>query len=296
MAKRKTVKTEQTMEAGQSQVQVEPSATNANAPQCPAIPVDAAPMANTDQSLEGSTPTSETSLSQANVTTFASPVVETENQLQESVIENESQPVDAVENQCQSGRKPESVTLIPSPLGHGMIRPPWGAKNTANPAGRPPAGLVIKEWYNVMASSKWTARRVVAAWKDEDAPASKRAAAFQMMQTMGLIDLADLASVADGTESLKSAQRKGLPTHAIKKLKTRTRTDSEGNETVEREIELHPDRSGEALDRIADRTVGKPSQTSLIATVSLDPVQRASLAIEQARALLGLGDGVVRLA
>lgn len=51
---------------------------------------------------------------------------------------------------------------------------------------------------------------------------------------------------------------------------------------------------GVAFDRCADRTEGRPMQTALIGTVSLDPAQRAAAAIEQARALLGLQDGVVK--
>lgn len=221
------------------------------------------------------------------------------NESDEKQAENDDQSSRILMSQNDQLALSTSEPIVRSPIvpshGRGLLTPMLPGK-TLNPHGRPAAGLRITEWYNVMASSKWSASRARSCWRDESAPMAKRAAAKQWLDTLGLDDLAEFEDVIDGKQTLKAARSKGLRTDAIKKMKVRKRTDESGNEVVEREIELHPDRSGQAIDRIADRTVGKPSQTSLVATVSLDPQARAAAAIEQARALLGLADGVVRTA
>jgi hypothetical protein len=50
---------------------------------------------------------------------------------------------------------------------------------SGNPAGRPPAGLSIREWYNTMA--EWTVSDITAVLEDGDAPASKIIAAKQVL-------------------------------------------------------------------------------------------------------------------
>lgn len=55
------------------------------------------------------------------------------------------------------------------------LRPAWRAGQSGNAAGRPSAGLVVKEWWNALAGKPPGELRAIA--EDETAPVAKRAAA-----------------------------------------------------------------------------------------------------------------------
>jgi hypothetical protein len=95
--------------------------------------------------------------------------------------------------------------------------------------------------------------------RDPKAPQPKRAAAQQMLHAR-MPQMADYENLVNGTKTVTELAAEGIDTSLIKKLKVRQELDREGNVTaVTRELELH-NLAGEALDRICDRTDGKPTQ------------------------------------
>jgi hypothetical protein len=80
-------------------------------------------------------------------------------------------------------------------------------------------------------------------------------------------DVADFERFLDGRETLEELQARGINTEVVKRVKKKRkilRREVKGDAVEEliqeeREIELH-DRGGVEVDRILDRTVGKPVQ------------------------------------
>jgi len=162
--------------------------------------------------------------------------------------------------------------LIVQPHGGALKRAPaWLPGVSGNPRGRPTAGMAIQEWFNQLSDADEVELRRVAS--DKGAPASKRQAALQHLDALRVPDLADIEAITDGTESLTAARARGIVTSDIRKIKVRRSTTPDGVEVVEREVELHPEKRGEALDRIMDRTEGKAVQVQRIQVESIiDPV------------------------
>ena len=90
---------------------------------------------------------------------------------------------------------------------------------------------------------------------------TRRAAAVQCLQACEYPDIADYEAALVGDKSLNQLRELGLNTSAIKKFKIKIKntTNANGDITTERtaDMELHQ-RAGESLDRIMDRTGGRP--------------------------------------
>ena len=126
------------------------------------------------------------------------------------------------------------------------------------PGGCRPAGAYVREWYNALAHKGLTEPELRRIAVDTKAPWTKRSAAQQILRTMGVGEVADFEPWLNGEERLQELRNRGIATDNIKKAKIK-KTPTANGVIIEREIELH-DRAGGALDRIADRTEGKPTQ------------------------------------
>lgn len=122
---------------------------------------------------------------------------------------------------------------------------------SGNPAGRPPAGLTIREQINALAADELTEADLRRVARDKSAPWTRRAAAERILRTLETGDIADFQELLTGQKTVRELREAGVNTEVIKKLKP----TEEGIE-----IELH-DRSGVDFDRILDRTLGKPAQS-----------------------------------
>lgn len=143
-----------------------------------------------------------------------------------------------------------------------------------NPSGRKVLGAYITECKNSL-GDKLSKGEI--GWNDirEMARSGKgnwRPAAVQMIQSVELPRMADYEPLLDGEMDARGLEKSGVDTTAIKKMKLKRREIPQDNDDppiveYEREIELH-NRSGEAFDRIMDRTVGKPAQSVTIQSSS----------------------------
>jgi hypothetical protein len=137
----------------------------------------------------------------------------------------------------------------------------WQPGQSGNPAGRVSAGASIREQLNTMIEFTAAELRVVA--KDRKAPASRRAAAGQLLRMIRGCDAADFESYVDGSKTLVELRAAGVDTQVIKKMgrTNTTRTDKDGGETTTAKATLEfADPVGEALDRVIDRTEGRAIQ------------------------------------
>lgn len=162
----------------------------------------------------------------------------------------------------QDGRGPDGKWLPGyQPPGAAPTFPPGV---TGNPAGRPSFGATTVEWINQLRETPEPDLERIA--RDRGEKPTKRAAAIQLLEILaGATELADFADLANDDESLQDVKRRGLTTRRIRKLKTTVRRiDGKDGETeTRREIELS-DKGGDCLDRLLDRTIGKPSQSVAI--------------------------------
>lgn len=123
--------------------------------------------------------------------------------------------------------------------------------------GRPAASASYKNWLNEM--QDWDAEQLLSLIRSKRGPALKIAAARDILERAFPGDLADFELVCMGEIGLDEARARGLLTDRIKKLKTKEFTDKDGNTSTTREVELKDD-ANKALDRVLDRTGGKPAQ------------------------------------
>lgn len=180
----------------------------------------------------------------------------------------------------ESTEKP--IELIPQPHG-GALRPAWKKGESPNP-GRKTAGAYVSEHYNRLAylcdNGELDVNGLAQIAKDDPNP-NRRIAARQYMEGMGA-DLADFEPFLRGEQTLASLRESGKFTGMIKKATIRRSDEGE-------QISLELRSGGEALDRIADRTEGKPTQRHEVTRVDVDPGQliQAQVALmQQAAALL----------
>jgi hypothetical protein len=135
----------------------------------------------------------------------------------------------------------------------------WQPGQSGNPAGRKTSGATQTEWRNAISEKHPTEDDLLAIIRDRRAPLQKRAAAEELLHTL-MPRLSDYEPLIDGSKTLKDLEAAGVDTAVVKKVKARSEMDKDGNVVaVTREIELH-NLAGECLDRIADRTEGKPTQ------------------------------------
>ncbi len=160
------------------------------------------------------------------------------------------------------GLKPDLAprTMSPASLANLIPIKPGEIRN---PAGRPSAGRSVKEKMNDLALKNMTEDELRAISKNKKKGWTERAAAERMLRCLESPDIADFEPVLDGQSSLREMRAEGFDTSAIKKVKVKKRSVPQEKgppiEETERDIELH-NRGGSELDRIMDRTEGKPMQ------------------------------------
>lgn len=136
------------------------------------------------------------------------------------------------------------------------LRPPWKKGESPGAAAPKNAGCCIKRWINVLQDANESELRRMA--KDPRLAANKRIAAQQLLRAIATPDMADFEPLVEGTATMAKLRDAGVDTTQVKKLAVR-HTEHGTN----RDIELY-DRSGESVDRIMDRTDGRPKQTTEI--------------------------------
>lgn len=165
------------------------------------------------------------------------------------------------------GHHPNSLAAL-KPVKPGEVR---------NPAGRPSAGASVKEWFNGLCDTPEGELERIA--KDKEEAPKRRAAAIQWLDILaGAVDLADLEAYIEGATKLSDLKATGIAARAIRKVKE-TRKSGDWGEEVKREVEMS-DRGGQALDRIMDRTEGKPHQTQTVTNEISDEAREAMLKLE----------------
>ena len=133
-----------------------------------------------------------------------------------------------------------------------------------NPAGRPPGGLVVEEWLNLLLHDAEMDRDAL--WRlaeNAKTPTAKAIAANQALLARFPADLSDFEPFIDGARTLKQLKSDGVSTYGVKSCEVKRKRLVAGAgdaaqewEIEHRKIELH-DRSGPAFDRVMDRTVGR---------------------------------------
>ena len=132
---------------------------------------------------------------------------------------------------------------------------PFKPGQSGNPKGRPRAGLSVVEWINELQETLEEDLRKIST--DPKAPPHKRSAANSWLAAMAPApDMADFGPLMRGEVTIEQLRASGVDTSRIKKVVRRT--DAEGN-VVSVAIELH-EHGGRDLDRLCDRTAGKPTQ------------------------------------
>jgi hypothetical protein len=142
---------------------------------------------------------------------------------------------------------------------------PFKPGESGNPKGRPSAGAAVKEWINLLAGKDLTEDDWWEILRNKKEPGNKRYAALHLIRGLENPDIADFEPLLDGQMSLRELRAQGFNTSLVKKTKRKERQipQGEGQDpivVVEREIELY-DRSGNAFDRIMDRTEGRPRES-----------------------------------
>lgn len=125
----------------------------------------------------------------------------------------------------------------------------------------PRIGASVLMWLNSLAN--YTEPGLARVAQNEKCPASKRLAAQRLLRALQdkVGDLADFEPYTEGEKKLQDLRRDGVDTRVLKKAKCRTRTGSEGDVTVEREIELHQGEAArDALNDVIDRSIGRATQ------------------------------------
>lgn len=159
------------------------------------------------------------------------------------------------------------------PLNDGRPLPPvehrFKPGQSGNPRGRPPnVGQSLVECMNDLDALDLTTAELRAIANDPNEKHRRAVAAQELVLMRERGDLADFEDVMRGNETLEDARRRGLNTSVLKKLKRKSKrvdyvSGSKDGDSVELEvecdIELH-NRAGEALDRVMDRTNGRPTQ------------------------------------
>ncbi len=115
--------------------------------------------------------------------------------------------------------------------------------------------MIVARYFNGMSRRKLHHTKLRAIVRNVNLPQLKRAAAERLLRTVDSVSIADFEEYCNGRATLKELGAAGVNVDALRKVKQTTKSDG----TVTREVELF-DRAGEELDRIMDRTIGKPAQ------------------------------------
>lgn len=165
----------------------------------------------------------------------------------------------------------QAIRVVPSPRsGHvAPIEHRFQAGVSPNPEGRPPGGLVVEEWLNLLLHDAEMDRDQL--WRIAEAaktPTAKAIAANQALLARFPADLSDFEPYIEGESTLKQLKQAGVATYGVKSCEVKRKRLIVGAgdaaqewEVEHRKIELH-DRSGPAFDRVMDRTQGGVTQRS----------------------------------
>ncbi len=115
--------------------------------------------------------------------------------------------------------------------------------------------MIVGKYFNALSRRKLHHKKLRSIVRDLEQPQLYRAAAERILRTVDAVSIADFEPYCQGKCSLKDLQEQGVNVDALRKVKQTTKSDG----SVTREVELF-DRAGEELDRIMDRTIGKPAQ------------------------------------
>jgi Family of unknown function (DUF5681) len=128
----------------------------------------------------------------------------------------------------------------------------WKPGQSGNPKGRPNAGAMVRDFYNEMAGK--TTEELLKILRAPNVHAAKKRAAIEWLRAINPPDMADFESVVHGNSTLKELRENGIDTSHVKRLSRRSGKDGDAVS-----LELH-DRDGKSVDRILDRTAGRPNQ------------------------------------
>ena len=145
----------------------------------------------------------------------------------------------------QPGASPISGVVPPV---HSRFKP----DQSGNPKGRPNAGAMVRDFYNSMADK--TLEEVQRIAHAPNVRMAKRRAALDWLRANNPPDMADYTLVLQGRETLTEAHERGVDTTGVKAVSV-----TPGEHGTAMRLTLH-DRGDTALDRILDRTIGKPRQ------------------------------------
>jgi hypothetical protein len=146
-------------------------------------------------------------------------------------------------------------------IGYG--RPPrqhcFQPGRSGNPKGRRSAGASLAEHLNSL--GEMTEAELRKLFENPGQPALRRAAALQLLHSLECGDLADFEDLMAGRVTMEDMALAGFNTAIVKRFKRKVRTIRHRNGSIETitsvSVELH-NRSGAAVDRIMDRTLGRP--------------------------------------
>ena len=194
------------------------------------------------------------------------------------VIETGSQ----IPNSATTVLRDEIGERLAVPGANGGTLYPFRKGQVGNPAGRPNASTSVREWFNALEDTPEDELEQIA--RDRCIAPKKRAAAIQWLRVLAdTADMADFEPLVDGRETTETLKNQGA---AVRKLKKVRRRESKSGTTTE--IELS-EQGGEALDRIMDRTGGRPSSDHHhhitgqlgIAVLSVDQIRAELRAIRE---------------
>ncbi len=127
---------------------------------------------------------------------------------------------------------------------------------SGNPKGTRSAEAIINITINALMDAdpgEDCLRRIA---KDRTEGIQRRVAARRLLLMLEQADMTDFEPYLEGEANLRELRGNGVNTEVVKKVKTKRIITPQGEQMVEREIELH-DRDGKEFDRVLDRVSEK---------------------------------------